>query len=161
MDNNNATEKCNTNLESSEPGLQDRLYLKLLGPTLESKKRHRICYYVFYPPTLYKLFIIRVSGDRAWEKQQERTSLNSLNIGWILPRFSVVGTIALFFNYQWLSSLFFAFFIIISWKIKVPLIYLSRNQLTVNINILLALARVCEVTGQGRRRRWWLDINNR
>ena len=37
MDNDNATEKCNTNLESSEPGLQDRLYLKLLGPTLESK----------------------------------------------------------------------------------------------------------------------------
>ena len=35
---NNATEKFNTNLESSEPGLQDRLYLKLLGPTLESKK---------------------------------------------------------------------------------------------------------------------------
>ena len=53
MDNNNATEKCNTNLESSEPGLQDRLYLKLLGPTLESKKRLGICYYVFYPPTLY------------------------------------------------------------------------------------------------------------
>ena len=38
MDNNNATEKFNTNMESSEPGLQDRLYLKLLGPTLESKK---------------------------------------------------------------------------------------------------------------------------
>ena len=30
MDNNNATEKCNTNLESWEPGLQDRLYLKNL-----------------------------------------------------------------------------------------------------------------------------------
>ena len=53
MDNNNATEKCNTNLESSEPGLQDRLYLKLLGPTLESKKRHGIRYYVFYQPRLY------------------------------------------------------------------------------------------------------------
>ena len=38
MDNNNATEKCNTNLESSEPGL----YLKLLEPTLESKKRLRV-----------------------------------------------------------------------------------------------------------------------
>ena len=36
MDKNNATEYCNTNLESSEPGLQDMQYLKLLGPTLES-----------------------------------------------------------------------------------------------------------------------------
>ena len=38
MDYNNAAEKFNTNLESSEPGLQNRLYLKLLGPTLKSKK---------------------------------------------------------------------------------------------------------------------------
>ena len=56
MDNNNATEKCNTNLESWEPGLQDRLYLKLLRTFLESKKRLRKCYYVFYPPILYILF---------------------------------------------------------------------------------------------------------
>ena len=52
MDHNNATEKCNTNLESSEPGLQNRLYLKLLGPTLESKKWLRKCYYVMLANTV-------------------------------------------------------------------------------------------------------------
>ena len=52
MDHNNATEKCNTNLESSEPGLQYRLYQKLLGPTPESKKWLRKCYYGFYRPIL-------------------------------------------------------------------------------------------------------------
>ena len=66
MDNNNATEKCNTNLESSEPGLQDRLYLKLLGPTLESKKRLGICYYVFYPPTLYSNSSICIIYENAY-----------------------------------------------------------------------------------------------
>ena len=37
MNKNNATEKCNTNLEFWEPWLQDRQNLKLLRPFLESK----------------------------------------------------------------------------------------------------------------------------
>ena len=39
MDNINATEKCNTYLEYSVPGLKDRLYPKLVVPTMQSKKR--------------------------------------------------------------------------------------------------------------------------
>ena len=66
MENNNVTEKCNTNLESSEPGLQDRLYLKLLWPTLESKKRLGKLYYVFYPPILYFLMFRIIFKELKW-----------------------------------------------------------------------------------------------
>ena len=52
MDNNNATEKFNTNMESSEPGLQDRLY-KVTGANPGVQKRLGKCYYGFYPPILY------------------------------------------------------------------------------------------------------------